>query len=76
VKCCDLSAGSAKLEMAIKSLRVTLSAVDDQWTDQAHRKFQEEHLAPIEPAVRRMFDDISRIAEVIAAAERDCSQDY
>lgn len=76
MKCCDLSAGAAKLEMAIKSLRVTVSAVEDKWNDQAHRKFQEEHLAPIEPAVRRMFDEISRIAEAIAAAERDCSPDY
>lgn len=76
MKCCDLSSGAAKLDMAIKSLRVTISAVNDRWNDAAQRKFQEEHLAPIEPAVRRMFDEISRIAEVIAAAERDCSPDY
>ena len=75
MKSCDLSGGAAKLELALKSLRTTLSAVEAQWNDETHRKFQEEHLAPIEPAVRRMFDDISRIAEVIAAAERDCSPD-
>jgi hypothetical protein len=75
VKSCDISSGAAKLELAIKSLRVTLSAVGNQWTDQTHRQFDEEHLAPIEPAVRKMFDAIARMAEAIAAAERDCNDD-
>ena len=55
VKSCDIPPpGAAKLELAIKSLRVTLSAVETQWTDQTHHKFHEEHLAPIEPTVRKM----------------------
>ena len=75
MKSCDLTSGAAKLELAIKSLRVTLSAVEEQWIDQAHHKFREEHLAPIEPTVRRMFDAIARMAEVVAAAERDCNEE-
>jgi hypothetical protein len=75
VKSCDLSSGTAKLELAIKSLRVTLSAVEKEWNDQAHRKFHEEYLAPIDPNVRRMTDAISRMAESIAAAERDCGSE-
>jgi hypothetical protein len=59
----------------MKSLRVTISAVENQWTDQTHRKFHEEHLARIEPTVRKMFDDIARMAEAITAAERDCNED-
>lgn len=72
MKCCDISSGAARLELAMKSLRVTMSAVEEKWKDQAQRKFREDHLAPIEPTVRRMFDEISRMAEAIAAAERDC----
>ena len=75
MKSCDLSAGAAKLELAIKSLRTTLSAVEAQWNDETHRQFRENHLAPIEPSVRNMFDAISRMAEVIAAAERDCASE-
>ncbi len=75
MKSCDLSSGAAKLELAMKSLRVTISAVENQWTDQTHRQFREEHLARIEPTVRKMFDDIARMAEAIAAAERDCNED-
>jgi hypothetical protein len=61
VKSCDLTSGAAKLELAIKSLRTTLSAVEKQWNDETHRKFQEAHLAPIEPSVRNMFDAIARV---------------
>jgi hypothetical protein len=75
VKICDLSAGAGKLELAMKSLRTTVSAVENQWNDETHRQFHEAHLAPIEPSVRQMFDAIARIAEAIAAAERDCGSD-
>jgi len=75
VKSCDLASGAAKLELAIKSLRTSLSVVEEQWNDETHRKFHENHLAPIEPSVRKMFDAIARIAEAVAAAERDCDSE-
>ena len=75
MKSCDLASGAAKLELAIKSLRTALSAVEEQWNDEMHRKFQETHVAPIEPSVRKMFDAIARMAEAIAAAERDCDSE-
>jgi hypothetical protein len=75
VKSCDLSSGAAKLELAIKSLRTTIYAVNEQWKDEAQRKFQENHLAPIEPNVRNMIDAIGRLAEVIATAERQCDSE-
>ena len=67
MKSCDLSSGAAKLELALKSLRTTINAVDQQWNDGARRKFQENHLMAIEPNVRTMFDAIGRLAEVIAS---------
>jgi hypothetical protein len=75
VKSCDLTAGAGKLELAIKSLRTTIAAVDKLWNDETHRQFQEMHLAPIEPSVRGMFDAIAKMAEAIAAAERDCGSE-
>jgi hypothetical protein len=75
VKSCDLSAGAAKLELALKSLRVTLSAVEREWNDAAQRKFREEHLSAIEPKTRNMFEAIGRMSDVLAAAERDCGEE-
>ena len=75
MKSCDLSGGAAKLEMALKTLRVTISAVEQHWTDESHRKFQENHIAMSEPSVKRMMDAVGRMAEAIAACERDCDSD-
>jgi len=75
MKSCDLSSGAAKLELALKTLRTTINAVDREWNDEAQRKFQENHLMAIEPSVRNMFDAISRLAEVIASAEHHCGSE-
>ena len=75
MKTFDVNAGAAKLEMALKTFHTTFAAVDPQWTDAARREFQETHLAPMEPNVKNMLDAITRLAEVLAAAERQCSDD-
>jgi hypothetical protein len=71
----DLSAGAAKLEMAAKTFRTTFAGVDPQWTDAARRGFQEEHLAPIEPNVKKMLAATARLADLLMAAQRQCSDD-
>jgi hypothetical protein len=75
MKSCDLTTGASKLELALKSLRVTVSAVEQQWTDETHRKFQEDHLAMIDPTVKKMFDAVGRMNEAIAACERQCDEE-
>jgi hypothetical protein len=71
----DVNAGAAKIELALKTFRITFGAVDPQWTDAARREFEETHLAPMEPNVRNMLQAIARLAEVFAAAERQCKSD-
>jgi hypothetical protein len=75
MKCCDLSAGAAKLELALKSLRITLAAVEQQWNDDTERKFREAYLAAVEPSVRKMSDAVQQMNESLAAAERDCGDE-
>ena len=75
MKSCDLSAGAAKLELALKTLRTTLTAVEQHWNDEAKRKFWDNHLAALDPSARVMFDAIARMSEAAAAAERDCSSE-
>jgi hypothetical protein len=71
----DVYADAAKLELALKTFRTTFAAVDPQWVDSASREFQETHLAPLEPTVKNMLDAIGRLAEVLAAAERQCGDE-
>jgi hypothetical protein len=75
MKSCDLTSGAAKIELALKTLRTTINAVNQQWNDEAQRKFEEKHLAPIEPNVKNMLDAIGRLAEVIVAAEHQCASE-
>jgi hypothetical protein len=75
VKNWDVHAAAAKLELALKSYRTTLAAVEPQWTDAARRDFQESYLTPVEPNVRNVLEAIARLAEVLAAAEHQCSSD-
>jgi uncharacterized protein YukE len=71
----NVGGAAAKLELAIKTLRTTLAAVDPQWTDAARRDFQQTHLAPVEPNVRTMLEAITRLADAVAAAERQCGNE-
>ena len=73
MKNCDLNTGSAKLEMTLKSLRTAAATVSEQWSDQAHRDFEETYLATAEPNVRDVLDAVKRLAEVLSSAERQCN---
>jgi hypothetical protein len=75
MKSCDFNSGAAKLELALKTLRTTLNAVDQQWNDDAKRKFWDNHITQLDPSVRTMFDAIGRLSEAVAAAERDCASE-
>jgi hypothetical protein len=75
VKNFDINSGAARIELALKSYRTTFSAVDPQWTDAARHDFEKTYLAPIEPNVKNMLDAVARLAEVLAAAERQCGSE-
>ncbi len=71
----DLNASAAKLELALKTFRTTFAGVDPLWTDAARRDFQATYLEPMEPKVRSMVQAITRLAGVLAGAERECGSD-
>ncbi|MEN6459689.1 MAG: WXG100 family type VII secretion target [Thermoguttaceae bacterium] len=75
MKAWDLHAPVGKIELALKTLRTTIGAVEGQWTDQAKNQFQETHLTKIEPNVRSMLDAISQLNEVLNSAQRQCEDD-
>ncbi len=71
----DLHVPAGKIELALKTLRITLAAVESQWTDQARNQFHETHLSPVEPNVRSMLDAINELNDVLNAAERQCGSE-
>jgi uncharacterized protein YukE len=71
----DVNASAAKLELTLKTFRTTFAAVEAQWTDTARRDFQATYLAPMDQKVKGMVQAITRLAEVLAGAERQCGSD-
>jgi hypothetical protein len=68
----DLTSGTAKLGLAMESLIAANNEVEQYWNDEAHAKFQELYIEPLEPKVRNVLDAIRRLSEVLATAERQC----
>jgi hypothetical protein len=68
----DLNTGASKLELAMQSLFTAHSEVQQYWSDEAQRKFEEAYLLPLEPKMRGVLDAIHRLAEVLSSAERQC----
>ena len=72
MKIWDLSPGAAKLGLAIQLLQKASIEAMEHWDDETHRDFEDNHLKPLEPKVRRTLDMIHRLEQVLAKAEREC----
>jgi len=69
----DLVSGAAKLAGAMKDLQLHWTETKEEWRDIAAKHFEEDHLAELEPLVRLTFDAVSRLAETLDRAQRECA---
>ena len=72
MKVWDLSTGAAKLDRALQMLQAARADALEYWDDETHHRFQENHLAPLEPIVRTTLDVIGRLQGVLNEAQREC----
>ncbi len=72
MKIVDLHTGAARLSDALEQLEVAWQRTQLSWNDESRRHFEAEHLAPITPTIRMTLDAVSRLAEVLGRAEREC----
>jgi uncharacterized protein YukE len=72
MKTWDLTAGAARLELALQSLQATSTEVAESWHDDTNRRFQETYIAPLEPRLRATLDALGRLAQVLSTAEQQC----
>ena len=68
----SLLVGQAKLQDALKQLRIVWRETKTKWDDEASRAFEREHLEPLEPKIRATMIALARLDEVARAAEREC----
>ena len=59
--------------MAAQSLRAATRDVAESWSDQTFREFQETYVTAVDPKLKNLLDAVRRLAEVLAAAEHQCS---
>ena len=68
----DMNAGAAKLHLAAKLLRQRWDEATEHWDDAARRHFEEQYLAPLDPAVITMLEAIGRLGQVFIKAQDEC----
>jgi len=71
----DLSGGAAKLALAVKQLGIKWEAARPTWDDSTAKAFRDRHIDPLGPKVKETLESIGRLAEVLARAARDVSDE-
>jgi hypothetical protein len=66
-------AGSTRLHQTIRVLKDQWLLTEATWGDRVRQRFEERHLAPLEPAVDSAINGLQKIAEVLDEVRRDCS---
>lgn len=68
-----MSAGSARLNFSLKTLRERWEIAKEQWSDNVSRDFEKNHLVPLEQQASSAIRGMEKIAEVLSRLRHDCS---
>jgi uncharacterized protein YukE len=74
MKLFDFAGPLARLNDAYDTLKAAWAEASSSWDDSASRRFQKEHLDPLDPIMRRSQHAIEQLAEAVSQAERECSE--
>ncbi|AMV39410.1 hypothetical protein [Planctomyces sp. SH-PL62] len=66
-------AGSTRLKQTIRILNDHWMLTEATWGDDVRRRFEEQHLAPLAPAVDAAVVGLQKLADVLDKVRRDCS---
>ena len=66
-------AGSSRLKQTIRVLRDHWLVTEATWSDSVRGRFEERHLAPLEPAIDAAVIGLTKLADVLEHVRRDCS---
>jgi hypothetical protein len=68
----SVSAGSSKLNLALKTLRAHWDETKTRWSDPVSQAFEENHWTPLEAQVLTTLRAIDRLAQELAQARQEC----
>lgn len=68
-----MSAGSTKLQYALKTLKAHWEETKDGWADEVRQNFEDKHLIPMESQVAATMRGMDKLGEIMARVRQDCS---
>jgi hypothetical protein len=68
-----MSAGSARLKHAMKTLRERWDLTREQWADKNAQEFEKNHLIPLEQQVENARRGMDKLNEILMRIKQDCS---
>jgi hypothetical protein len=68
-----MSAGSARLKHALKTLREKWDMTREHWNDGVSRDFEKNHLIPLDSQSENALRGMDKITEVLQKVRHDCS---
>jgi hypothetical protein len=68
-----MSAGSARLKHAMKTLREHWDATREFWDDGVAREFEKNHLMPLDQQVEHALRGMDKLSEVLQKVRQDCA---
>jgi hypothetical protein len=68
-----MSAGSARLKHAMKTLMERWDDTRARWDDNVARDFEKNHLIPLEQQVEHALRGMDKLSEILTKVRQDCS---
>ncbi len=69
----DFLSPAARLEDALKRLEQAWQTTKEEWSDPVSHTVEEEYLKPLHSQVALLLDAVSRTAQVMGKAQRECA---
>lgn len=69
----SVSAGSAKLNRALKALLLRWEETKSAWHDQVGREFEEKHLTELRDQSLTTLREMDKLGQVLQKARQECS---
>jgi hypothetical protein len=70
-----MSAGSARLNYALKTLREHWDATKEHWSDQVALDFEKNHLIPLDSQSHTTIIGMMQLSEILGKMRQDCSRE-
>lgn len=67
----NVLAGASRLKHAMRALQEHWRAVEPTWDDSVRQRFEERHLAPLDPAANAALIGMQKIAGVLDRVRKD-----